>query len=312
MLNDRYIRFLIRKQQEGPLTEEEQQLLDAWYQSLDGLPDLKLTEQELYDLKERSWERVQAKPAKVRRLRWPLVAAASVLLIGGLTFFLKREVKSPRETVAQSLVAVDCPQGKRMKVTMPDGSSIWLNGGARLEYDNDFKKNRQCRLIQGEAFFDIAQDAQHPFTVNTSNLSIQVLGTTFNVSAYAQLEQEKVTVSSGKVQVMNTVLTANEEIVYNTISREYVKQHTNAQHTDSWRNGECYLTNVSLEELAIRLEQIYGYKVLFSNEQLKRCVNSLRFSEREPVTRVLELLKLINKVEYSIHGKEITLRGSGC
>lgn len=312
MLNDRYIRFLIRKQQEEPLTEEEQQLLDAWYQSLDGLPEPQLTEGELNNLKEQSWEKIQAPPAKVRKLRWPMVAAASVLLIGGLAFFLKRETKAPQQAVAQSWVAVDCPQGKRMKVSMPDGSSIWLNGGARLEYDNDFVKNRQCRLTQGEAFFDIKQDAAHPFIVNTTNLNIRVLGTSFNVSAYGQLKQEKVTVSSGKVQVMNTVLNANEEIVYNTVSKEYVKQNTNAQHTDSWRNGECYLTNVSLEELAIRLEQIYGYKVVFSNEQLKRCVNSLRFSEREPVTKVLDLLKLINKVQYSIHGKEITLRGSGC
>lgn len=312
MLNDRYIRFLIRKQQQEPLTEEEQQLLDAWYQSLDGLPADDLSESALSQMKEQSWEKLMAPPAKVRRLRWPMVAAAACVLVIGLAFFLKKEVKAPPQTVAQSWVTIDCPQGKRMKVSMPDGSAIWLNGGARLEYDNNFTKNRQCRLTQGEAFFDVKQDATHPFTVNTSSLSIKVLGTSFNVSAYGQLKQEKITVTSGKVRVLDMVLTTNEEVVYNTISKEYVKQTANAQHTDSWRNGECYLTNVSLAELAIRLEQIYGYKVVFSNEKLKQCVNSLRFSEREPVTKVLDLLKLINKVQYRIHGKEITLLGSGC
>lgn len=315
MLNEKYIRYLIRKQQQEPLTPEETQALDAWYQSLDDLPAETPEPATLHlETWERLEQRIQPRPL-IRRLRWPLSAAAACILLLGAAVLLQRE--KPASSVApQSITRVDCPPHKRMKVTMPDGSTIWLNGGARLEYDGSFTENRQCRLTEGEAFFDVVPDMSRPFTVRTSRLSITVLGTSFNVAAYSQLQKEKITVSGGKVQVQddsacNVMLQANEEIVYSN-GQQFVKQAANGQQTDSWRNGEFYLTNISLEELAIRLEQIYGYKVVFANKGLKNCVNSLRFSEREPVTKVLELLKLINKVQYRIKDKEITLQGSGC
>lgn len=315
MLNEKYIRYLISKQQQEALTPEETAALDAWYQSLDDLP-AEAPEPAILQLE--TWERlereIQPRPL-ARRLRWPLSAAAACILLLGAAMLLQRE-QPATGVAAQSMTRIDCPPHKRMKVTMPDGSTIWLNGGARLEYDAGFTENRQCRLTEGEAFFDVAPDMARPFTVRTSRLSITVLGTSFNVAAYSQLQKEKITVSGGKVQVQddsacNVMLQANEEIVYNN-GRRFVKQAANGQQTDSWRNGEFYLTNISLEELAIRLEQIYGYKVVFANKGLKNCVNSLRFSEREPVTKVLDLLKLINKVQYRIKDKEITLQGSGC
>lgn len=318
MLNEKYIRYLIKKQQQEPLTPEEEAALDAWYQSLDELPaDVPVPAAQL---QEESWQHIGQKiqpRSLMKRLRWPLsVAAAGLLLLG--TGYLMQERKLPAASTAASPAptVVECPPHKRMKITMPDGSAIWLNGGARLEYEADFIQHRHCRLTEGEAFFDVTPDAGHPFTVQTSRLRITVLGTAFNVAAFGQLQQEKITVSGGRVQVIdsgtcNMILRANEEIVYNS-SADFVKQTANGQQTDSWRKGEFYLTNISLEELAIRLEQIYGYKVVFANKGLKNCVNSLRFSEREPVTKVLDLLKLINKVQYRIKDKEITLQGSGC
>ena len=315
MLNEKYIRYLIKKQQQEPLTPEEGEALDAWYQSLDDLPAEISSPAPLRD---ETWQRLeqQIKPKPLmRRLRWPLSAAAAGLLLLG-TGYLMNRTAPPAATTAQSWTVVECPPSKRMKVSMPDGSAIWLNGGARLEYDAGFVEDRQCRLTEGEAFFEVAPDAARPFIVRTNRLAVKVLGTSFNVAAYKQLQKEKITVSGGSVQVLdsgscNMILRANEEIVYNNAA-DFVKRTANGPQTDSWRNGEFYLTNISLEELAIRLEQIYGYKVVFADKGLKNCVNSLRFSEREPVTKVLELLKLINKVEYHISDKEITLRGSGC
>ncbi|MGX5819491.1 FecR family protein [Chitinophaga lutea] len=315
MLNEKYIQYLIKKQQQEPLSPEEAETLDAWYQSLEDLP----TEiSSPASLREETWQRlerrIRPKPL-MRRLRWPISAAAAGLLLFGTGYLLNRAAK-PALTAVHSWTVVECPPHKRMKISMPDGSAIWLNGGARLEYDAEFAQNRQCRLTEGEAFFDVAPDAMHPFTVRTSRLIVKVLGTSFNVSAYKRLQKEKITVSGGSVQVLdsgacNVTLRANEEIVYSSAS-DFAKRAASGWQTDSWRNGEFYLANISMEELAIRLEQIYGYKVVFASKGLKNCVNSLRFSEREPVTKVLELLKLINKVEYQIKDNEITLRGSGC
>ncbi len=84
----------------------------------------------------------------------------------------------------------------------------------------------------------------------------------------------------------------------------------NAAQSNSWRNGDIYLTNVSLEELAVKLENIYGYEIIFSNNAMKQCINSLHFNDKEPVTKVLDLLKLIDKITYTINNKKIIISGN--
>lgn len=324
MLNHRYIQYLLQKQLQEGLTAEEEQLLDSWYNSLDDMPETDLSVATRQEMKQQSWEQlvkghVAGTPNSWRKrwFNWSMgVAAAGLLFLGG-TYWVKKAATPATQEQTPKWVVLECPPGKRLKMTMPDGSTIWLNSGSRLEYDSNFTDRRHFKLFNGEVFFDVAKDAAHPFTVQTSKLSIKVLGTAFNVAAYEQLALEKITVASGSVQVQdaascNVVLHPDEQIVYNRNDQQFLTQNVTAGQTDSWRNGDIYLTNVSLEELAIKLEHVYGYTFVFSNDLLKHCINSLHFNEKEPIQKVLDLLKLINKIQYEIHGKEIHLLGRGC
>ncbi|MCW3463796.1 FecR family protein [Chitinophaga nivalis] len=321
MLNYRYIHFLLQKQQEQKLTAEEAQILEQWYQSLEtmpvNIPEAK--EKEIY--KQQSWEQLAAlyaetlpaKPAfRWRRLTWMAAAAILLLFIG-----IKRSFFSPKVSPPATWVSLDCPAGKRLKLAMPDGSVVWLNSASSLEYHPDYPAKREFKVRNGEVFFEAAKDAAHPFIVTTPHLAIRVLGTSFNVSAYTQLKQEKVTVAAGSVQVQDqqqcqVTLHQDEQIIYNTATALYATGGVNAGQANSWRNGDIYLTNVSLEELAVKLENIYGYDITFSSEQLKRCINSLHFNDKEPITKVLDLLKLIDKITYTIKDRKITIAGRPC
>lgn len=326
MLSYRYIRFLLQKQLEERLSAEEELFLQQWYQSLDAMPAEMPSAVEQSALKEQSWQHLSAiyegaatttPPAIIKRmLRWKRLAwpaAAALLLFAGARLFFRETPK----TVPAKWVSLDCPAGKRLKMVLPDHSVVWLNSGSSLQYNPDFAAQRQFNVRNGEVFFEVAKDAHHPFIVRTRSLAVKVLGTSFNVSAYTELVQEKVTVASGTVQVQdqrqcNVILNAGEEIVYNNSKAAFSTQQVNAARANSWRSGDIYLTNVSLAELAIKLENIYGYQIIFTNDQMKGCINSLHFNDQEPVTKVLDLLKIIDNITYTIRNKQIIISGKPC
>ncbi|MGO4293937.1 FecR family protein [Chitinophaga sp. RAB17] len=326
MLNYRYIRFLLQKQLQEGLSEEEELFLQQWYQSLETMPAEMPSTEEQAVLKQHSWQQLSAiygqsatpPPAAIikhiprwQRFAWP--AAAAVLLLIGLKF-LSPEQPAPKPV---AWVSLQCPPGKRLKMVLPDSSVVWLNSGSSLQYNPDFVQQRQFNVRNGEVFFEVAKDAAHPFIVKTKSLAVKVLGTSFNVAAYTKLTQEKVTVASGNVQVLdehqcNVILGAGQEIVYNSSKASFSTQLVNAARSNSWRNGDIYLTNVSLEELAVKLENIYGYEVVFTNNKMKQCINSLHFNDKEPVTKVLDLLKIIDKITYTINNGKIIISGKPC
>lgn len=326
MLNYRYIRFLLQKQLQEGLSEEEELFLQQWYQSLETMPAEMPSTAEQAVLKQHSWQQLSAiygqsatpPPAAIikriprwQRFAWP--AAAAVLLFIGLKF-LSPEPPAPKPV---AWVSLQCPPGKRLKMVLPDSSVVWLNSGSSLQYNPDFVQQRQFNVRNGEVFFEVAKDAAHPFIVKTKSLAVKVLGTSFNVAAYTKLTQEKVTVTSGNVQVLdehqcNVILGAGQEIVYNSNKASFSTQLVNAARSNSWRNGDIYLTNVSLEELAVKLENIYGYEVVFTNNKMKQCINSLHFNDKEPVTKVLDLLKIIDKITYTINNGKIIISGKPC
>ncbi|HVI44331.1 MAG TPA: FecR domain-containing protein [Chitinophaga sp.] len=320
MLNHRYIQFLLQKRQQGNLSNEEEQLLEHWYRHLDNMPAPDAENRQ--DMKEQSWVQLEALyqaslPVK-RTFRWQYLlwpAAAAFLLVAGIRYLMPaKETTSER---APAWASLECPAGKRMKMVLPDGSVVWLNGGSRLHYNPDFLQQRDFHVENGEVFFEVAKDAAHPFTVHTRSLDVKVLGTAFNVAAYTKLKEERITVTTGSVQVTNpqqqqVVLGTNQQLIYNHATGISGRQEVKAAETDSWRKGDIYLTNVSLEELALRLENIYGCTVIFDNPALKHCVNSLHFNDKEPVTKVLDLLKLIDNISYIIKDKTIIISGQRC
>lgn len=253
-------------------------------------------------------------PATMRRIRrFVWYAAAALLLLAGVKFLFPK----PAAPKPAAWVSLECPPGKRLKMMLPDSSVVWLNSGSSLQYNPDFVQQRQFNVRNGEVFFEVAKDAAHPFIVKTASLAVKVLGTSFNVSAYTKLTQEKVTVTSGNVQVLdehqcNVTLSAGQEIVYNRSKAAFTTQTVNAARSNSWRNGDIYLTNVSLEELALKLENIYGYEIIFTNNKMKQCINSLHFNDKEPVTKVLDLLKIIDKISYKINNGKIIISGKAC
>ena len=102
------------------------------------------------------------------------------------------------EKISMNQIVV--PYGKRSKVILPDGSSLWINSGSCISYGSDFTTNRKLN-VQGEVYLDVQKDSIHPFVVRTNHLEVRVLGTAFNVTDYAKDSETSVVLVRGSVDV---------------------------------------------------------------------------------------------------------------
>ena len=119
------------------------------------------------------------------------------LLLSFLTYFYFQTKGSDNHV---TYAEIQCPMGVRTKFQLPDGSTGFLNSGSKLKYQVLFAEGRSVEL-SGEAFFDVVHNAAVPFHVNTKNLDIKVLGTTFNVLANEDEKTEEIVLQTGKLDV---------------------------------------------------------------------------------------------------------------
>jgi ferric-dicitrate binding protein FerR (iron transport regulator) len=217
---------LVRKYLNGKATPGERTFVEAWYREMDAdcpiesvltADEIEQFEQEmLVNIRQRIHRTAsplahpQATPASspapvhpihsVRPLRYirPLVAAAVLIFIISGSYILYRHISRNEPEYA----TLYTQPGKIKKVTLGDGTSIWLNAASHLKFPKTFAKSGPREVfLEGEAYFEVAKDMQHPFLVHTRDLTTKVLGTKFNVKAYTGLPGIEVTLLEGKVML---------------------------------------------------------------------------------------------------------------
>ena len=139
---------------------------------------------------------------KNRRIRMPLffkwtVACAIVLLVIGVGYNFYQS-RSEANLVYREVCAV---RGEKLLVLLPDGSRVWLNADSKLTYPEQFAKYNRNVTLEGEAYFEIAENKKSPFQVLAENVKIQVTGTCFNVKAYASDKVIKTTLDEGSINI---------------------------------------------------------------------------------------------------------------
>ncbi|QIH35946.1 FecR family protein [Sphingobacterium sp. DR205] len=156
------------------------------------------------------------------------------------------------------------PRGGQFKVNLPDGSTVCLNSDSELRYPSNFSQIDRQLELKGEAFFDVKHDSNKPFLVKTSRADIRVLGTKFNVMAYANESNWKTTVSEGKVRISNMrgkiILHKNEQAVIDShggISYSIVED-TNAF---AWKDGSFHFQGTKIGDIARQVERWYDIEV---------------------------------------------------
>ena len=263
---------------------------------------------------------------------------AAVLIVGlGLGWWIN-SIQTTSNLADASQIIVH--QHSNTPLVLPDGSKIWLNKNASVSYTSDFGKfesstqNNQKRnlKLKGEAFFDIARDEKHPFTIDVEGKAeIEVLGTSFNINpSNGNIE---VTVTSGKVNFTNTIPTSKENVKTNTITLVkgekgilYDKTENRPDSLPSlvrfeknddvnylaWLNHRLVFENMQMQEVVNKVESYYNIRLKLENPSLKECRFTGTF-DQTPLNDVLETLSFganlqIKKSDSTTY----LLSGSGC
>lgn len=129
----------------------------------------------------------------------------------------------------------------KSRITLPDGSKVWLNSGSNLTYQNGFGRKNRTLTLDGEGCFDVTKNKELPFEVYSGNVKIRVLGTKFNMKSYSEDEDTKVTLIEGSLNVstysdINTgkTITPNQQVVINKQSNKLTIKNVNAFNYALW------------------------------------------------------------------------------
>lgn len=193
------------------------------------------------------------------------------------------------------------PRGGKYKVTLPDGSKVWLNAASSLRYPTAFTDTRSVEL-NGEAYFDIAPDASHPFIVSHGKTVVEVLGTTFNMMAYTDEASIRTTLLSGAVKVNGQKLTPGQ-CASITNGQLRIEEEVNTEAAVAWKNGYIQFEGNDIRSAMRQISRWYDVEVTYKGEVPSHFRGII--PSDVPVSEVLKMMEMTGEVTFEISGRTI-------
>lgn len=244
-----------------------------------------------------------------------IAASVSIFLSLGMAYFFSTFSTSTPVTLRQAeIIHKENPWGQRATLLLSDGTEVTLNAGSSIDYDKVFGQHERVIQLEGEAFFQVAEDAHRPFKVKTGDLITQALGTSFNVKAYTQSTVE-IALVTGKVSVQRQptqtstdtlLLVPGESALYDE-QAGFTKSHFDAKKVLSWKDGIIYFDYADEETVLHALEKWYGVEITVVNATKKEWNYAASFDNRS-LEHVLMSISFAMDFQYTIDGKSITLQ----
>lgn len=206
---------------------------------------------------------------------------------------------------------ITIPRSGEYKLVLSDGTKVWLNSASKLKYPVAFTGGQRKVFLEGEAYFEVAADTVHPFLVETSGMSVTVLGTGFNVMAYPEEMEAAVTLVHGKVGVQTDhrqqILQPDEQYVYQTTTRRGTVRKVDVSQYVDWKDGILNFDSMPLEELTRRLGRWYDVDFFFVAEELKTLKYSGAFKKYNDIRYVLNIIEEITNVQFVLNERTIVV-----
>lgn len=296
----------------GEVSDEEAQRITEWieakiehqryYQQLCRLFEMSYWIEDIPEQTEVAF------PKKTKILPWKhyvisFMKVAAIFVLGfALHFFLNWQKTTHHELQHQ----IHVPTGQHVEIMLADGSKVWLNSGSTLTFPSKFNGKKRLVELDGEGFFEVKSDKEHPFIVSTSKYQVKAVGTSFNIYDYQDSPQFEAALLNGKVEVTTNakkssvvILTPNQRAALCQGVLE-VKPIKNANNY-LWRKGILYF-NEPLLEVFDKLQEYYDIEFQIRNSSLTRkspyCTG--KFRAKDGLEHIIRVLKETNHFDYQI------------
>ena len=201
------------------------------------------------------------------------------------------------------------PEGKDMKLTLADGTQVWLNANSRFTHPTAFTVKERKVSLQGEAYFKVAHDAQHPFIVKASDMQTRVLGTEFNVDA-SDASHPHVTLVEGSVSVssvshhMNKVIVPGEDAALNA-QGEIKVSHVDTNDVACWRDGIELFDDVTLRDILVQMGSWYNVSVVCHDDAALSTHLRYMYDRKQSLEEAVKMLNQISNNKIKLHNNTI-------
>ncbi|GGZ13405.1 hypothetical protein GCM10007049_01510 [Echinicola pacifica] len=260
-----------------------------------------------------------AKEPKTSRGLWGRIGqmgkvAAILIFLFLLTVLLHdfyKPLKEENPMVAIQWITKSTLPGEKLNFRLPDGSVVWLNSGSSLSFPVSFDSSVRHVKLQGEGFFEVKEDANHPFQVQTTNLLTTVLGTSFNINE-SSTSLSSVALLTGKVAIdeletgKEYILSPGQQLEYDAIQKNSEIQNFDMELIESWRKGLLIFRQTPFDQVKSQLEMWYGVKIVVSGKVPATWRFTGKF-EQQMLETILISMSHIEGFKYQINDKEVRI-----
>ena len=258
------------------------------------------------------------------RLRKLLARAAAILIfpILGYGIYISHKYQSEKDRWFTGNLAhheVCSSVNSIAKVTLPDGTNVWLNRSSSLSYPALFDGEVRRVELVGEGYFEIAHNLDMPFIVKVGEIEVKAIGTTFNVMAYPEDENIEVSLRDGLIELYHLIsdgnanlllrMKPNEFVQFEKESNQYVTRTCDDDRHYAWMDGKLVFENVSMAEMVKRLSRWFNVEILVESPETLDLYYTATFID-ETLQQVLELLSKVSPIDYSISDRKETADGT--
>lgn len=207
---------------------------------------------------------------------------------------------------------INVPVGGEYRLTLSDGTKVYLNSMTSLKYPVQFGPGKREVELVGEAYFEVVKNAAKPFVVNTNEMKVEVLGTSFNVNAYEDSKNTVTTLVEGRVKLSHSlnlaeeqILNPNEQGVMDNLSGKIVLNNVDVSNYISWKDGQLVFYDMPLEEIMTQLTRWYSAKVFYMNPEVKDLRFSGSLDKYDEIEKFIDIIKATNQVNVRVNDNTI-------
>ncbi|MEI9918157.1 MAG: FecR family protein [Bacteroidota bacterium] len=298
----------------GKLSEEKEKQIDQWLEAIklqeeeEGIPWSEARQNKLLEAIHHKME-IPVRPLYTRQ--WVKIAAVWIIfMVAAVSLWT---VLKPVDVLTVTT------SGSLTKTILADGTIVWLKANSTLSYPTGFEgSTRDVTLQGGEALFEVAKDARHPFIIQCGDLTATVLGTSFNIKTGK--EHIEVTVLTGKVGLTSRydkqgiTVSANEKAKYNAEHHQIAKVVMQRDEiTQIVRSTDYSMSfdRTTVHDIVKRIERKFNVQVSMDGNTLDLCTITADFTDQSLETTLASIADVFD-FQYVIQGSHVTIRGGTC
>ncbi len=245
--------------------------------------------------------------SKIQRAIYYTTQIAAIIIIGVILYTIVN-ADSPAINSTHTVLTA----AHKSRVTLPDGSIVWLNSDSKLVYPEVFSPTERVVSLEGEGFFDVVKNRARPFIVKSHGQEIKVLGTSFNVRNRANSDYAETTLVSGLIALrfdgdsIPIILSPNEQIKYSKSGHSFQKSTVLAHEHIVWATGKMIFNNEKFTDVIPYLEKKYQIQIICPDKVADTLYLTL-VVRNEPKEEIFKEISRISHLKYTIHENTVYL-----